>query len=295
MQVSIESRIDKGSAVEPKKSYKLGMGQLLVEGGQQTENIARAVRMIGRAADAGCSIVVMPECSDLGWTSPTAKELATPIPGPITEQLGNAAREAGIYAIIGLTERDGDKMYNTAVMIDDAGEVIAKHRKINVLGIAQDLYSTGDRLTVTETPLGTIGMNICADNFPNSLVLAHSLARMGAQLILSPSAWAVTADHSNETDPYGGMWRQSYVEISKLYDIYLVGVSNVGPVTGGPWDGHKCIGCSMAYGPGGVPIGDAPYGDEAEELVVVDVTPTDRTVRGTAWPGHLEKLGYKGI
>lgn len=281
--------------MKTKTSYKLGMGQILVEGGQRDANLARADRMIRRAADAGCSIVVLPECSDLGWTSPSVPDLAAPIPGPHSDVLATAAREAGIYVVCGLTERDGERIYNAAVLISDEGEILAKHRKINVLGIEQHLYSTGDRLTVTETPLGTIGIDICADNFSDSLVFAHSLARMGAQLILSPSAWAVPADHSNEQDPYGDTWRVPYETLSRLYGIYVVGVSNVGPVTGGPWDGQKCIGCSMAYAPGGTPLAEAPYGERAEELVVVDVEPVARPVRGTDWHRHLQERGYRGI
>jgi predicted amidohydrolase len=104
---------------------------------------------------------------------------------------------------------------------------------------------------VTETPLGTIAVNICADNSPDSLMLGHSLGRMGARLLLSPSAWAVEADHDNAKDPYGQMWRESYTALAKQHDMTIVGVSNVGWMTGGPWQGRKCIGCSLAVGPGG--------------------------------------------
>jgi hypothetical protein len=49
-----------------------------------------------------------------------------------------------------------------------------------------------------------------------------------------------------------------------------VGVSNVGYLTAGPWRGRKCIGCSIAMGPGGELLGVAPYGASAEALVVVE-------------------------
>ena len=281
--------------MESKATYKLGMGQLLVEGGQRDANLSRADRMVRRAADAGCSIVVLPECLDLGWTNPTVPALAAPIPGPHSDVLANAARECGIYVVGGLTERAGDRTYNTAVLISNSGELLAIHRKINVLDIAQHLYSTGDRLSVVETPLGTIGIDICADNFGNSLVFAHAMARMGAQLILSPSAWAVPPDHDNVTQPYGGTWEGPYQRTARYYDMYIVGVSNVGPVTGGPWDGHRCIGCSMAYGPGGEPLAKGSYGADAEELLVVDVSPVSRAVTGTSWAGYLKERGYEGL
>jgi len=275
-------------------SYTLGMGQLLVEGGHIDENLARAARMIERAAESRCSIVVLPECLDVGWTHPTARKLAAPIPGRQSQALCVAARKAGIHVVAGITERDRERIYNTAILVSPGGEILLKHRKINILDIAQDLYSIGDSLSVAHTPLGTIGVDICADNFPSSLVFAHSLARMGAQVILSPSAWAVDADHDNVKQPYGGMWVEAYSTIAKLYDLTVVGVSDVGWITGGPWKGRKCIGCSMAVGPSGEKIAEASYGEAAEELVVVPITVTKRTKTGTSIAGMLAEKGYRG-
>ena len=116
------------------------------------------------------------------------------------------------------------------------------------IDIAQDLYATADRLSVVRTPLGMIGMNICADNFPDSLSIGHVIARTGAQVLLSPSAWAVTADHDPADEPYGGLWKESYTTLAKLYEMPVVGVSNVGRLTARPWKGRKCIGCSLAVG-----------------------------------------------
>ena len=93
----------------------------------------------------------------------------------------------------GLVERAGNRVYNAAVLIDPGGNLRLLHRKINELDIALDLYSIGDRLGVAETELGAIGLSICADNFGSSLAIGDVLARMGAQLILSPCAWAVDA------------------------------------------------------------------------------------------------------
>jgi hypothetical protein len=58
---------------------------------------------------------------------------------------------------------------------------------------------------------------------------------------LSPSAWAVDADHDNAREPYGKLWLDAYTELARLYDVTVVGVSNVGRLTGGPWAGRKCI------------------------------------------------------
>lgn len=275
-------------------TIRLGLGQMPVVGGEAETNLAVAVRMVQDAATAGCDLVVLPECLDLGWTHPSAREQAAPIPGPRSDRLAGAARDADIHVVAGLTERDGERVYNSAVLLDPRGRLLLKHRKINILEIAQDLYSIGDRLGVAHGELGCLGVNICADNFPASLAQAHVLARMGAQLICSPSAWAVPADHDNERDPYGGLWREAYTEIARLYGVAVVGVSNVGEITGGPWQGRYCIGCSLAVGADGEELLQASYGVAAGELRTVELELREPAVRGTAIAGMLRQRGYRG-
>lgn len=273
-------------------TYKVGLGQILVESGAVAANLKRAAAMIARAAENGCKLVVLPECLDCGWTCPDAPRLAQPVPGPTSGFLAEAARKHGLYVAAGLTERDGERIYNAAVLLSDDGRILLKHRKINELTIAHDLYAIGDRLGVVETPLGTIGLDICADNFPDALVLGHALARMGAQLILAPSAWAVDADHDNVRNPYGAGWLKSHSELGRLYDLTVISVSNVGRIEAGVWKGRICIGCSLAVGPGGEKLAEGPYGVGAEHLTVVEVTVLPRTVRGTAISGMLKDKGY---
>jgi len=267
---------------------------MLVAGGQPAANLGRAEAFIHDAAGNGCRLVVLPECMDLGWTDPSARQLAQPIPGPHSERLSRSASQHGLYVVAGLVERTGDKLYNSAVLIDPRGKVLLVHRKINELEIAQDLYAIGDRLAVAQTELGTLAISICADNFPNSLVIGHTLARMGAQLLLSPSAWAVNADHDNRVDPYGEIWRRAYRELGRLYDLPVIGVSNVGWLIDGPWKGRKAIGCSLATDHHGETLAVGPYGEKAEALLVVDVEPRQPRARGTKIAEELATRGYAG-
>ena len=274
--------------------FTVAMAQMLVEGGKPDRNLARAESLIADAAQRDCAFVVLPECLDLGWTHPSARDLAQPIPGDHTDRLYRIASEAGIYVVAGLTERDGETIYNAAVLVSPEGRLLLKHRKINILTIAQDLYRTGNSLAVSPTDHGTVGVNICADNFPSSLALGHSLVRMGARLILSPSAWAMPADHDNEKEPYGDLWRGSFTTLASLYDITVIGVSNVGWIEGGPWTGRKCIGCSLAVGPRGKILAQGSYGESAEALVVVPVEVVPQKATGTAIAGLLKERGYEG-
>jgi predicted amidohydrolase len=180
------------------------------------------------------------------------------------------------------------------VLIDPEGRLRLHHRKINELDIALDLYAVGDRLGVAATELGTLGLAICADNFGDSLAIGHVLARMGAQVILSPSSWAVDADHDDARDPYGRLWLDAYSELARLYDVSVIGVSHVGRLSAGPWAGRKVIGCSLAVGPGGEVLARGPYGEGAEALVVVEIAPRPPIGRGTEIAPRLEARGYRG-
>ncbi len=252
-------------------AMRIALAQMLVESAAPEANLARARRMIAEAAARGAAIIVLPECLDLEWTHPCARVLAEPVPGPHCDVLREAATEHGVHVVAGLTERAGPRIYNAAVLISPGGYILLKHRKINELDIALDLYSRGDRLGVAETPYGLVGITICADNFPDSLELARSLARMGSRLLLSPCAWAVGADHDNVSDPYGALWLKSYGELSRSCNMTVIGVSNVGRLQAGPWAGRRCIGCSLAMGPGGNVLAMGPYGESAEALLLADI------------------------
>lgn len=273
---------------------KLAMGQMLVEPGEPDANLQRAGRMIRMAAAADCALVVLPECLDLGWTHSSVRELAEPIPGDWSDRLCRAASVYGMHVVAGLTQRSGNRIYNAAVLIDPQGEIRLVARKINLLEGLEEVYAVGDRLGVAETDLGTLGIAICADNFCDSLALGHSLARMGAQAILSPCAWAVPPDHDNQREPYGGLWKDAYTRLAALYEIPVVGVSNVGRLREGPWKDHPCIGCSLAADANGHVVLQGPYGETAEALLTVSLELRPRRHTGTAIAPMLRRKGYEG-
>lgn len=273
------------------QTVSVAMIQAPVEYGRWEVNFSRARALLAEAA-GGAQIAVLPECFDLGWAYPGAGRDALPIPGPRSELLCAWAREFGLYLAAGLTERDGDQIYNAAVLLSPRGEILLKHRKINILTDVEGMYSVGERLGVAHTPLGNIGLDICADNLEDSLVLGHSLCRMGAQLILSPSSWAVPPDHTRPV--YGDEWFAPYGELCRLYDVSIVGVSNVGAVTQGAWQGWSCIGNSIAMGPGGEKLAILPFGENAACSRVVPVPILPPVARGTEFGPALRRRGFPG-
>ena len=263
---------------------RLAMAQMLVTGGAFRANLDRACLRIAEAAELGAQIVVLPEALDAGWTHHSAAELAQPIPGgEACERLRAAARQNGVFVCAGLTERAGPNVFNAAVLMDPQGNLLLHHRKLNELELGHACYAQGDRLAVVHTSLGTIGLLICADAFARGQMVARGLGLMGADLILSPCAWAVPADHDQVREPYGGLWHDSYGPVARDFRLWIAGVSNVGEITGGPWSGRKCIGCSLLVGPDGEPRTVGPYGEAAEALLLAELELVPRPARGESW------------
>ncbi len=264
-----------------KQKIKIGLGQLLVEGGEPERNLERAKQMISQAAQAKCDIILLPECLDLAWTHPSAKTEAQPIPGPFSDELCRQAKENNIYICAGLTENTRGKVYNTAIFINPQGETILKYHKINLLVVEQEYYGVGDKLSVVETPWGTFGVNICADNYMDGLAIGHTLGRMGAQVILSPSSWTVDYSLTEKDDPYGEKWLKPYSILAKLYNLVMVGTTSVGVIVGGPYEGKKSIGCSLVVGPRGI-ITQGQFNEFAGELILTEFEIPQRATKGTS-------------
>lgn len=247
------------------------MGQMLVEGGEPLRNLERAVKMIREAAEKKCDLILLPETLDLGWTHPSALTEAEPVPGVHSQKLCSAARENKIWVCAGLTEKSGDQVFNAAVLINDLGELVLKYRKINELEIALPFYERGQNLNVADTPFGKIGVNICADNYMENLSSGRELARMGAQIILSPSSWTVDYSVDETQDPYQEKWIKPYSLLSSQHGLVILGATSVGYLVGGPYEGKKMVGCSLAVGKDGV-IARGPFNEFAGELVTVEVS-----------------------
>ncbi|HEY6167138.1 MAG TPA: carbon-nitrogen hydrolase family protein [Verrucomicrobiae bacterium] len=264
--------------------FKLALIQMCVEGGQPTENLRRAEEFIAEAAKAGAAVIVMPETLDFGWGHSSARAGAGEIPGGEScARLRAAAKRHGVYVCAGLVERAGDKLFNAAVFINPAGEILLHHRKLNDLDIAHDLYAQGDRLAVAHTPLGTFGVMICADAFARGQIVSRTLGLMGADIILSTCAWAMPVDHDHAREPYGKLWLENYGPVARDFRMWIAGCSNVGWVSEGAWKGHKCIGCSLVIGPDGRQVVMGPYGADAETVLYVEVELRPRPARGDAW------------
>jgi formamidase len=112
--------------------------------------------------------------------------VAAPIPSPLTDRVCSLAKETGLWLVPGsLYERDGDHVYNTAIAVSPAGEVVAKYRKIFPWQ-PYERTKPGSDFVVFDVPgKGRIGLAICYDgSFPET---SRQLAFLGAEVVLQPT------------------------------------------------------------------------------------------------------------
>ena len=262
------------------RKLRIGMGQLLVEGGEPDRNMERALAMLKDAKENNCQILLLPETFDFAWTHPSGLEEAAPIPGKYSNEICEWAKEYNMYICCGLTEKADSCNYNSAILVSPLGEIVLKYRKINLLEVEFPFYEVGQKLEVIDTEFAKIGLNICADNYLDSTHLGHALARMGAQLILSPSSWTVDFSISEKNDPYDQKWMRPYSILAKLYNLTIVGTTSVGYIVGGPYEGRKSVGCSLALNENGV-IQQGHFNEFAGELIVAEFHIARREAKGT--------------
>ena len=247
---------------------QLGLAQILVEGGQPKSNLQRAVQAVKNLAKRGADLVLLPEAMNLGWAHPSCHTQAEAISEGFTcKVLSQLAQDLQVHLVAGLVECENGQVYNAAVLIDPGGNVILRHRKIHELDIAYEYYQRGQSLQVVDTALGRLGVMICADAFAPGLPFSRALGTMGAEVILSPCAWAVPPGHTNEGDPYGQLWRDSYRPVCLEHKLWIAGCSNVGLIEAGPWQSHRCIGCSLVMNALGDVVWLGPYGKESQHLI----------------------------
>ncbi|MAG56199.1 MAG: hypothetical protein CMJ83_07915 [Planctomycetes bacterium] len=159
--------------------------------------------MVAAVESADAELVVFPECALSGYGFASKDEawpFAELVPGPATERLVDASKRTGRWSIAGMLERDGDDLFNAAVLMGPDG-VAGVYRKNHLpfLGVDRFVTQGNHGFPVFDTPLGKIGILICFDlSFPEA---ARCLKLGGAQVICVPTNWPMAAAVSCEHAP----------------------------------------------------------------------------------------------
>ncbi len=231
------------SAAQTKKAVRLAVCQILVIDGDREGNFRRIEYALEGAQAQHAEIAIFPESSILGWENPDAHRLAAPIPGADSDRIAALARKCGIMIAIGLDEKDGDRLYDSAILVDKTGKLLWKHRKINVLPeLMTPPYSQGrpEDIGVVDTEFGRLAVLICADTFTDAYV--ERLKALKPDLMLVPYGWAAPND---QWPQHSKLLEDLVKKRAAELKCPMAGVDLVGEMTHGPWAGQTYGGSSF--------------------------------------------------
>jgi predicted amidohydrolase len=210
-------------------------------------------RLIGQAG--GADLLVLPELCNSGYNFESAEQAwvsAEEIKGGVfVAYLESLCRAHGFYLVSGLNERDGDRLYNSAVLVGPQGYV-GRYRKLHLFMKEKDFFEPGDGgLPVFDLGPCRLGMLVCFDwIFPEAWRI---LALKGADVICHPSNLVLPG------------LAQRAVPIHALTNrVYVVTANRIGTERGLTFTGLSTI----ANPRGEVQIQASPAG---EEVCLADV------------------------
>ncbi|MCK0198751.1 nitrilase family protein [Ancylobacter sp. 6x-1] len=159
--------------------------------GATAANVAHSIALIEQAADQGANLVVLPELCNTGYMFETRAEafsLAEPVPeGPSTKAWADVAARRNLIIVAGLAERDGDVLYNSAIVVGPGG-AIGTYRKNHLWGAENLFFEPGNSgAPVFQTEIGRIGVAICYDGWFPELYRLQAL--QGADIVCVPTNW----------------------------------------------------------------------------------------------------------
>lgn len=262
------------------------------------ENQEKTVRLIRDAASSGAQIICLQELyKSLYFCQQFDAEhfnLAEPIPGMGTTQLGKLANELGVVIISSLFEKRTDGIYhNTAVVHDADGTMLGIYRKSHIPddpGFYEKYYFTpGDTgYKVFDTKFGKIGVLICWDQwYPEA---ARITALKGAQILFYPTAIGTLPDEdSNVRQEYMEAWETIQRSHAIANGCYVASVNRVGT------EGNITFwGDSFVVGPFGKYIARA---GSDEEILIAECDLNAIDIQRRTWPYLRDRRidNYKDI
>jgi N-carbamoylputrescine amidase len=212
-------------------TIKLAAVQVRSQPGQAEANQAHAVPFIEQAAAQGASLVVLPELFSCGYVANRAIwDMAEAFDGGTARWLAATAARLGIYLGAGTAETDGTDISNMFLLASPDGQITGRAYKANA---EANVFRRGRHEHLITTPIGRLGVGICADNqFTAHLDLMH---RLQADLVLMPHAWPTPARAGGpvkEADVAGQQARMTELPVryARALGVPVVFANQVGPL-----------------------------------------------------------------
>ena len=228
--------------------------------GAVAANVARASALIREAAASGSTLVVLPELANTGYVFDTMDEalgLAEPVPdGPTCRAWEALARELGVHIVAGITERDGDLLYNAALLTGPDG-YIGTYRKAHLWDRENLFFAKGNLgFPVFDTALGRIGVAICYDGwFPETF---RQMALKGAEIVCVPTNWVPMPNQPAGEPAMANLLHRAAAHSN---GIFIACADRVGVERGQPFEGQ-----SLIVGPRGWALAGPASRDRPETL-----------------------------
>ena len=181
---------------------KVAAAQISCVLGDRAANLGKVCDFAFRAKRAGAELIVFPEMIDTGYSMPTIKQHAVAWKEGAAPKLQKIAKELGLGIVCGISDRDGESIYNAQVFVDATGKIVAKYRKTHLVTAApldeRSCFSAGNEFVSCKLdPLKNgfaaankfnVGLTICYDlRFPEmcrTLAVGHNV-----NLFVTSSAW----------------------------------------------------------------------------------------------------------
>lgn len=270
------------------------------------DNRRRLAAAIARLAADGCGLVVLQELHDSLYFCQTEDvdnfDLATPVPGPVTEYYSRLAQQNGVVLVTSLFERRAPGLYhNTAVVFDSDGTLRGRYRKMHIPDdpayYEKFYFAPGDLgFEPIDTSAGRLGVLVCWDQwYPEA---ARLMALRGAEMLIYPTAIGFESTDSPDEQ---ARQREAWMTVQRGHAIAnglpLVSVNRVGLESdpSGRTQGIRFWGSSFVCGPQGEILLQAPVEEEFTGSVTLDVGRTENVRRW--WPFFRDRRidSYDGL
>jgi N-carbamoylputrescine amidase len=237
----------------------VALAQLRIDPLDPAATRAVTVAAITTAAAGGADLVVLPELASCGYVLAEAglREVAEPEDGsgPVLSAWCDTAARYGVAVVGGFAELSGDALFNSAVAIGPAGDVVGVYRKLHLFAGERDVFAPGDLgLPIFRLGGASVGVLICYDlRFVEAMRI---LAVGGAELVAVPTAWVNGFDR--RPAHVDGVLAQA-----NLNQVFVACAAQVGP---------RFLGRSVLAGPYGDALaGPLDAADEDVHLTRIDI------------------------
>jgi N-carbamoylputrescine amidase len=260
------------------RRVSIGLCQVSGEPYAAEANRAASLAAARAAFDGGADVAVLPELIVPGYAADRTRldSLAEAIDGPTVTAWQELAAERDGWVAGGFCERDGDDLYNTAVLVGPDG-VALHYRKLHPFASEKHAFTPGDLgLPVVETPFGRVGLCICYDlRFVETVRI---LALRGAELILVPTAWLPGFDNVRYDEHGLAPQVKNAVLQANLNQVFIACSSQAGL-----HGGLDFLGSSLVVDPRGRTL-IGPLSHDDDDVVVLEVDLAEAELAQTRIP-----------